>query len=448
MTPIRYPTMIGILVGGISIAGCGADVPPAVVPTTPATSALPQLLAVASCPQVEGRVITLATGSEGIVDAFALVKRCTARPLQGEVALDGDAWVWVAVDRDLGAVRVRQFVHAALRAELRVGVHASYVESHLELAVSPRPGGVVSIEPVGVLEVSPLNWASQLALELAPVAGTSVEWVAKRRLREETETAIAAAIAQPLVLAYDARRGETWVASGTPAPHAGGAAAAVPRVRVVPRGTALLGPYPEASAAPVVHLRLEPNARVAVRAVCRSHAERILEADRRGERVGIEDWLPVSGADTPALPTPPCPWMLAMRAVDDQGAVVSTDVRAARGDASAPERGHHWVALDALSLEEGELPVDLQLIASTDVYRRSLVPAAKQKLPALIELSADDAVWVRAVRAGADPALPTIVARARLPLDEVRNVDALVDIEGATGRLGRVRVRARVRDAP
>ena len=234
MMPIRYPTMIGILVGGISIAGCGADVPPAVVPTTPATSALPQLLAVASCSQVEGRVITLATGSEGIVDAFALVKRCTARPLQGEVALDGDAWVWVAVDRDLGAVRVRQFVHAALRAELR----------------------------------------------------------------------------------------------------------------------------------------------------------------------------------------------------------------------SAPERGHHWVALDALSLKEGELPVDLQLIASTDVYRRSLVPAAKQKLPALIELSADDAVWVRAVRAGADPALPTIVARARLPLDEVRNVDALVDIEGATGRLGRVRVRARVRDAP
>lgn len=443
MTLIRPGVMIGILFTGISMIGCRADLPP---PRPTTSSVLPQLLAVASCPEVEGRVLTLATGSDGIVDAFALVRRCTARPLEGEVALSGDAWVWVAIDRALGAVRVRQFVHAALRANVRVGVHATYADDHLELSIAPRPGATVSIEPVGSLEVSPLNWASLLVVELAPAAGTSVEWLAKRRLREETEAAIAAAITQPLVFAYDARRGETWVVGATSSPRA--AASKAPRVRVVPRGTALLGPYPESSTAPDVHLRLESGTRIAARAVCRSHAERILDADRRGDRVGVEDWVLVSGDARLALPRVPCPWMLAMRAVDDQGAVVATEVHAAHGDASATERGHHWVALDALTLEDGVLPVDLQLVASTDVYRRSVVPAAKQKLPAVIDLSADDALWVRAVRAGPDPAAPTIIARARLPLDEVRDVDAVVDLEGPAGHVGRVRVRARVRDAP
>lgn len=229
-----------------AIAAC---TPPPGPPAAPAAAPLAPLLAVAACPEVLGRVLTLSTAGDGIDDAFALVEHCAARPVDGDVVLSGDAWVRVAVDRDLGAVRVRQFVHASLHAELRLGVRATYVEEHLEVALTPRPGAVASIEPVGALEVSPLNWASLLAVELAPAAGTSVEWVAKRRLREETERAVAAAIARPLVFAYDA---------ATPA---------VPRLRVVPPGTALLGPYPESESAPKVQLRLAPGA-VAERARC------------------------------------------------------------------------------------------------------------------------------------------------------------------------------------
>ncbi len=182
--------------------------------------------------------------------------------------------------------------------------------------------------------------------------------------------------------------------------------------------------------------------------MCRSHAERLLEADRRGDAVGVEDWTPVSGDVHVALVPPPCPWMLAMRAVDERGAIVTTDIQAPEGDASAAERGHRWVALDGLALEDGELPVDLQLVASTDVFRRFIVPKSKQPLPALFELSADEALWVRAVRPGPDPAAPTVVARVRIPLDEARDVDAVVDLGSGKERLGRVRVRARVRDAP
>lgn len=436
-----------LAIATLVLTGCGGDPPAARTPPSRAP-VLPQLLAVAACPEVEGRVLTLSTGSDGVVDAFALVGRCWARPLDGEVALGGDAWVWVAVDRELGGVRVRQFVHASLHAELRLGVKASYVADHLELALSPRPGAVASIEPVGALEVSPLNWASLLAVELAPAAGTSVEWVAKRRLREETERAIGVAIAQPLVFAYDARRGETWVVGSSRAPRAGDASpVAGPRLRVVPRGTALLGPYPEGESAPSVRLRLAAGARVAARAVCRSHAERLLEADRRGGSVGVDEWTVVTGDTKVALARPPCPWMLALRAVDDAGAIVTADVVAAPGDATAAERGHRWIALDAIALE-GDLPVDLQVVLSTDVYRRFVVPPAKQRLPALLELSADEAVWVRAVRPGRDPASPAVVASARLPLDDPRDVDAVVDLAGPAGSLGRVHVRARVREAP
>ena len=447
---MRAASLPLLLVLLVALGACGGA-PAAALAPSPGPSALAPLLAVASCPEVLGRVLTLATGSDGVVDAFALVEHCAARPVDGDVALSGDAWVWVAVDRDLGAVRVKQFVHASLRAELRLGVRATYVQDHLELALAPRPGAVVSIEPVGALEVSPLNWASLLAVELAPAAGTSVEWVAKRRLREETERAIAAAIAQPLVFAYDARRGETWVVGATK--DATRAAAPVaPRLRVVPRGTALLGPYPESEGSPKVQLGLAAGSRVAARAVCRSHAERLLEADRRGALVGTEDWTLLTGGSSNSavtLPAVPCPWLLALRAVDDAGALVSADVVTPKGDTAAAERGHRWVALDAVTFE-GELPVDLQLVISTDVFRRFVVPPAKQKLPALLELSTDEALWVRAVRPGSNSAAPVVVARARVPLDKPQDVDTVVDLdrEGGAGRLGRVHVKARVKEAP
>jgi hypothetical protein len=129
--------------------------------------------------------------------------------------------------------------------------------------------------------------------------------------------------------------------------------------------------------------------------------------------------------------------------------VVATEVHPSRGDSAAPERGRRWVSLDALTLEEGDtpLPVDLEVVAASDVYRRSLVPEAKQKLPAAFALSSDDAVVVRAVRPGVSGA-PATVARARLPLGEARDVDTVVDLVGTGGRLGKVRVRARVRSAP
>jgi hypothetical protein len=433
-----------VIVGAASLLGaCHAEEAspraPAAATHPPPPSALPLLLSVAVCPEVESRVLTLVTGEDGIVDAFALVKQCKARPGEGEVALGGDAWVWVGVDRDLGAVRVRQFVHASLHAELTLGVRASYERDHLELTLTPKPGARASIEPVGALDVSPLNWAGLLAVELAPAAGTSLEWVAKRRLRTETEAALAAAIGKPLVYAYDARHGE-----------ASGAGSTVPRVRVVPRGTALLGPYPEQRTAPELHLRVESGGRVAVRAVCRSHAERLLENDRRGDVVDTLDWAIVTGDAHPALPVPPCPWLLAMRALDEQGAVVATEVHAQRGDATAGERGHRWIALDALDVVDGDLPVDLRLIVSTDVFRRSLVPPAKQRLPAVLELSADEDVSIRAVRPGREGEAATVVGRARLSLNELRDVDAVIDVEAVDGgkRIARVHLRARVREAP
>jgi hypothetical protein len=454
-----------LLLGGCRQGGASTPAPATATATATAQSALPQLLAVAACPEVERRVLTLATGSDGIVDAFALVKHCTARPGDGAVAFAGDAWVWVGVDRDLGAVRVRQFVQASLHAELTLGVRASYVASHLELALTPRPGASVSVEPVGALEVSPLDWAGLLAVELAPAAGTSLEWVAKRRLRTETETALAAALAEPIVFAYDARHGESWVVgSSSSQAGLGGAAPGAPRVRVVPRGTALLGPYPEAKSPPDVRLRLESGARIAVRTVCRAHAERLLDNDRRGDVVDTFDWTTVAGASAtrPALATPPCPWMLAMRALDEQGAVVSTEVVAAAGDASVRERGRRWVALDALEVvsagghavpvgsdeHAAALPVDLRLFVATDVARRSIVPAAKQKLPVVIELSADEAAWVRAVRPGREGEEPALVGRARLSLDAPRDVDTIVEVEGNGGKVARVHVRARVRETP
>ena len=433
-----------VIVGAALLLGaCHAEEEPPRAPSASThqapPSALPLLLSVAVCPEVESRVLSLVTGDDGIVDAFALVKRCTARPGEGEVALGGDAWVWVGVDRDLGAVRVRQFVHASLHAELTLGVRATYANDHLELTLTPKPGARASIEPVGALDVSPLNWAGLLAVELAPAAGTSLEWVAKRRLRTETEAALAAAIGKPLVYAYDARHGE-----------AGGAGRTVPRVRVVPRGTALLGPYPEAETAPDLHLRVESGGRVAARAVCRSHAERLLENERRGDVVDTLDWAIVSGDAHPALAVPPCPWLLAMRALDEQGAIVATEVRARRGDATARERGHRWIALDTLDVVDGDLPVDLRLIVATDVFRRSLVPAAKQRLPAVLELSADEEVAIRAVRPGREGEAATVVGRARLPLNELRDVDAVVDVEAVDGskRIARVHVHARVREAP
>ncbi|MDB4938500.1 MAG: hypothetical protein JWP87_5472 [Labilithrix sp.] len=446
MSALRVSSAPAVLALFALLGACRAEPARPAVASPPPRSALPQLLAVAACPEVADRVVTLATGNDGIVDAFALVKRCTATPADGDVELGGDAWVWVAVDRDLGAVRVRQFVHAALHAELRLGVRAAFVGDHLELSLSPRPGAKASIEPVGALEVSPLNWAGLLAVELAPSAGTSVEWVAKRRLREETEAALIAAIAQPLVFAYDSRRAESWVVGSSSASRPSSAA---PRVRVVPRGTALLGPYPETDAIPDVRLRMDPGARVAVRTVCRSHAERLLENDRRGDAVDVTEWTVASGEARPALPRPPCPWMLAMRSLDESGAVVSTEVVAPHGDASASERGHRWISLDLLEIdgEAGELPADLQLAVSTDVFRRSLVPAAKQRLPAVIELSADESAWIRAVRPGRDGAPPAIVARARLPLDTETDVDTVVDVTGDAGRVARVHVRARVREA-
>ena len=424
------------------LAACsGAPPTPASSPVGK-TSALPQLLTVAACPQVDGRVLTLSTASDGILDAFAYVKHCHAEPDGRGVALSGDAWVWVAVDRDLGAVRLRQFVHASLQAQVGLGVAARYEDEHLVLTLSPHDARA-AVEPVGALEVSPLNWASLLAIELAPAAGTSVELVAKRRLQKETETAIAGALTKPLVFAYDARKGETVDPPGSRAPHvANGPAERIgPRVRVVPRGTALLGPYPEGSAAPDVRLGLGPNAVVAARAVCRSHAERLLEADRRGDPVGLEDWTKVTGTGSVPLAPPPCPWLLALRAMDDAGAVVDVEVHAPVGDANAHERNHRWISLDELTTGSGQVPLDEQLVVSTDVERRFL--ASKVGLPALFELSGDESLWLRSVRPGKDPANPTVTAKVALPLDEHGDVDTTVELPFA-----RLHLRARVREAP
>jgi hypothetical protein len=420
-----------------ALVACAPRGTPTPAPKPKATLATPlaAVLAAGVCPELEGRLFALASGEDGVTDTFVIVKRCTARAEGAAVGVVAVAYAWVAVDRDLGAFGVHAFVHATVRGDVRAETHARYEADRLEVTLTFRPPPKIAVEPVGVLDLAALNWASFLVLELAPAAGASPEALAKTKVREEAERTLVSALATPIVVLYDGRNGATSLRAA-PVRSAG------TRVRVVPHGMALAGPFPPTSAASA-RLRVEAGRRVAVSAVCRTHAERILDADRRGDSVSTDDWIVADDEVRPALGAMPCTWMLAVRAKDETAAVVGLDVTAPasaqRGD--GPDR---WVSIDEVSFDAPRPEDGTVVVVANDVWRRTVFPLADGTLPAVVVLAPDEHISLRAQRN--ENGKVTTIAEARLHLDKTGDASASIVLRTSDGRpAANVRVRTRVR---
>jgi hypothetical protein len=432
-----------IAILGAMLPALGACAAPATsaatLPTRPADGATPltAVLAAGVCPELAGRLFSLASGDDGVVDTTILVKQCAAKVEHDDLSIVADAYAWVAVDRDFGVIGVHEFVHATVHGEVRVHASARYTGGRIEVTLNPFPPTKIAVEPVGALDLAPLNWASLLAIELAPAAGASPEALAKTRLREEVERTLASALASPLVVSYDARRGSASLGGVT-------AQGGSQRIRIAPHGTALVGPFPPSSAGHA-HMHVAPGHHVAMKAVCCTHAERIVDADRRGDAVWTDDWTLVQGAAEPALKAMPCRWALALR-VTSEPTVVDLELlepEAAPLTAQAPER---WVSIDEVTNEDAPPDADLTIIAANDIWRATVVPQLSGVLPAVLVLSPDEHVSLRAQRREGSQLMT--VAEARVPLDTPGNTTAPIVLTTSDGhRLASLRVRARVRRA-
>ncbi|HEY8079406.1 MAG TPA: hypothetical protein VIF62_34985, partial [Labilithrix sp.] len=81
----------------VACSGAHAATPPA---SHASTTPLAAVLASSLCPEVEGRTFALASGTDGVLDTYVLVKRCRARVSRDELGVAADAYAWIAVDRD------------------------------------------------------------------------------------------------------------------------------------------------------------------------------------------------------------------------------------------------------------------------------------------------------------------------------------------------------------
>jgi hypothetical protein len=210
---------------------------------------------------------------------------------------------------------------------------------------------------------------------------------------------------------------------------------------VAPRGTALLGPFPPSRAGSTASLRIASEHGVYARAVCRSHAGALIDADRRGDPVRTDDWSAVAGAWRPTFGAMPCTWMLALRSTDAVAVAEVDDVHVDPADPAleAPDR---WVSIDDVEVVEGELDADAGLAIESDRWRATALPRKRPGLPAVTILAPDESLWVR-VR-GRDGA---VVAEAVLP----REGPTTVDLTASNGTHlctvnVHVRVRSRFRD--
>jgi hypothetical protein len=443
--------VLGCLALVLACGACGgaamSEPPRAAVKAGAAEEPTPlaSVLAASACAEVVDRIFAIAAGADGITDSHLLVKRCATHADRDTVTITADAYTWFAVDRDFGAIAIREFVHATAHVDVRLRVHADYRDDHMVLTLTPVSRAAIALEPVGNLELTPTNWAGFLALELAPNAGASPEALAKTKLREEAEASMAAALAKPFTLGHDARRAVTWFGAEPPAIRKEHAPV---RVRVVPRGVALSGTHPPSVDPSSAELRIEGGRRVAARAICRAHAERILDADRRGDPVAIDDWTVVEGTRTLKLDALPCPWVLALRAVEPEPAIASLEVvpAAARGPggrASAIAEPPRWVAIDEVKLDAEGAGEETSFAIGTDLWRRSLLPRTKTPLPAVLSLAPDQKVWVRATHRAGESTV--IVAAADVPTTRGK-IDASLSLTDERGRvLARVHVKGRVR---
>ncbi|MDF2695665.1 MAG: hypothetical protein K0S65_4048 [Labilithrix sp.] len=441
MTGVR--ALAPLLVLAMGLTGCHREAP--VAPAETEVAPVAAVLAASVCEQLDGRLFTFASETAGPIDTYVLPKRCSAASQRDELHVVADAFVWLAVDREIGAVRVREFVHTTVHVDGRVRTHARWADDHLELELSPQPGLVVRVEPVGVLQLHALNWASLLALELAPSVGASPSALAKSKLREEAEEILRSKLGGVLVVSYDAATGATWFDRKRPTLEGEAASSQSARkVRLVPHGTAFLGPFPPSEMPSSARVAVSDGHRAMMRAVCIGHAARLLDADRRGDAVSIGDWIEVAGDASSPLPSMRCRWMLALRGAPDETSTLAIDLRPGSVAAlSAPERDR-WVSIDVVELRDSAVEVDSVTIG-TDVWRRVIRPRGGASngahLPGIIELSADQALAVQAL--GVDGA---VLAEARVPLERFPAVVALTARDGHP--MGVLHIEARVKEAP
>ena len=428
------------------VTACGGAPAPATPPRTAPGGApftrTAATLAAGACSQLQDRLFSLATAADGVNDLFVLVKTCTAHAERDDVVLATDAYAWLAVDRSLGAVSVREFVHVTLGAQVRLGTRIAYAGDHAEVTLT-RAGARITIEPVGILEGEALNWASLLALELAPSAGASAEAIAKRKLQEEAEAALLKALAEPIVVSYEGRTGETWF--GGAATRGASRSRAV--MRVVRRGMALSRPIEPTAATLSARVHVMPGGgHVAVRAVCRSSAERMLDADRRGEPVFLDDWTSVEADATVPVPPMPCAWIIAVRAQDDRASLVTIDAPEPRASITA-RRADRWVSFDLVRADLHEDfvgPLSIEL--GGGAWHHTLTAKSPSLAATIVVLSPGEGVTVRALRPGAGGGLTAVAATVRLPVDDAGDVDRTIPIVDAAGvELATLKLRARVR---
>jgi hypothetical protein len=416
----------------VLVLGCASSHATRPTPTRAEVTPLAALLASATCPRVQERVFSLASTPERVNDTYIQVKRCRARGEHDELRAEVDAYAWVAVDRDLGAVAVHAFLHATIHVELHARVSARSDGRRLEIEAVPLGEPTIAVEPVGAVDLTPENWASLLAIELAPSVGVSPEAVAKTSFGSAASGALRDALSRPLAVTYDPRLDTASTNGDTPTRAA--------RYRVVPRGTALLGPF--AATREPVDVRLRASGRVAVRGLCVSHVDHVLDADRRGDRVSIDDWTSAEGEARVAVHPMPCPWMLAARS--DKAEIVELDASTlpvVLGD--APSRTDRWVSLDEIALEGPLEDESLSVVATTGLREVAVSPPAGT-LPAIVVLAPDEAVLVRLVRREGESNV--VEAEARLDLDAAGNRDSPVSLRTQDGRTTvRLHVRTRVR---
>jgi hypothetical protein len=360
------------------------------------------------------------------------VKQCDAHVERDDIVLTVDAYAWVALDRDLGAVAVREFAHATVHAEMDLGVSARYVGGLLELTLTPRANARTTVEPVGTLDLEPGNWLGLLAIELAPSAGVSPEALAKAKMRDESERTLAATFSRPFSFTYDGRRGTVALSGRVTGDQPR-------RLRVASRGTALVGPFPPSSTASA-RAHVVSGAPVLGRPVCRSHAERLVDADRRGDAIGTHDWTSVVGDKAWTIPPMPCTWVLAFRSPDEVSIVDVPPIDVPPAE-PAVERRERWVSVDDIVVVGTPSESDVFVIAN-DIARAQFFPRVSGAFPMLVKLGPDEHLTVRAQRDGVP------LAMASVPDDATGHVDVSLSLEDAHGAtIAMVRLRARIQAA-
>ena len=426
-------TSATLLVAACAVAACSSSPAPA-PQKPPATSVLAAVLTTAACPALSERLFSFAAEGD-VLDTYVWVKRCSAQAQENDVILSSDAYAWVAADRDFGSVGIRQFLHATVHAEARLDARAAYANHSLTVTLTPRGAPRVAVEPVGALDVTPLNWAALLAIDLAPAAGTSPEALAKEKLREEFERTLTSSLSGSVGVVYDTRSGTTSLGAPSAPPR-------TQRIRVAPRGTALLGPFPPSGLGSSASLRLESDGEIYARAVCRSHAGGLIDADRRGDPVRTDDWEVVHGSWHSTLRPMPCTWLLALRSTDAVVIAAVSDVHTepATPALEAPDR---WIAIDDAQAPDAELDPEVSIAIESDRWQTAVLPRKGPDLPAVTVLAPDETLWVRARRR----ANGTVLAAAALGFEPSNTVDlTTADGRHVTTLNVRLRVESRYGD--